>query len=120
MSHIVTILTCVHDAAAVTAACRRLNLDQPVHGTAQLYSGEAAGLLIHLSGWQYPVVIDTLTGAVRYDNYNGAWGAQSQLDRLMQCYAVEKAKLEAKKKGYQVSEQQLQDGAIKLTIMQGG
>jgi hypothetical protein len=38
----------------------------------------------------------------------------------MQSYAVEKAKLEARKKGYQVNEQQLQDGSIKLQIIEGG
>ena len=34
MSHIVTIRTEVRDPAAVAAACRRLGLPEPVHGTA--------------------------------------------------------------------------------------
>ena len=34
--------------------------------------------------------------------------------------AVEKAKLEARKKGHSVSEQKLTDGSIKLTIQVGG
>src|SRR5262245_23570322 len=105
MSHVVTIQSKLRDPTAIVAACQRLNLTAPVQGTAQLFSGEATGLLVQLPGWQYPVVIDTATGETRYDNFGGRWGAQEQLDRFMQMYSVEKAKLEARKKGYQVSEQ---------------
>jgi hypothetical protein len=120
MSHIVTIQTKVHDPTAVAAACERLNLTVPVHGTAKLFSGEATGLLLQLPGWQYPAVIDTLSGTVRFDIFEGHWGDQSQLDRFLQMYAVERAKLEARKKGYSVSEQALENGSIKLQIAEGG
>src|SRR5580765_4005498 len=100
MSHIVTITTKIHDPAAVSAACRRLSLAEPVQGTAELFSGEATGLLVRLPEWQYPIVIDTLTGTVRFDDFNGHWGDRARLDKFMQMYAVEKAKLEARKKGY--------------------
>ena len=120
MSHIVTIATKVRDPAAVRAACQRLGLDQPAEGTAQLFSGEASGLVVQLKDWQYPLVIDVQTGEVRYDNYGGAWGEQEQLDKFLQCYAAEKVKLEARKKGYQVTEQALHDGAIRLQIIEGG
>src|SRR4051812_4536799 len=102
MSHIVTIQTRLHDPAAVAAACKRLGLVEPVQGKAQLYSGEADGLLLQLPGWHYPAVIDVLIGQVRYDNFGGHWGEQQHLDRFLQAYAVEKAKLEARKKGYTV------------------
>ena len=69
MSHIVTIKTEVRDHAAVSAACRRLELPPPLHGTAQLFSGEATGLIVRLPDWTYPVVVDTTTGQVHYDNY---------------------------------------------------
>jgi hypothetical protein len=118
MSHIVTIQTKVHDPAAVQTACRRLGLPEAAEGTAKLYSGEATGLVVQLPDWQYPVVIDALTGTVRYDNFEGHWGEQAHLDRFLQAYAVEKAKLEARKKGYQVSEQALEDGSIKLQIIE--
>lgn len=119
MSHIVTITTKVRDAAAVTAACQRLGLAAPVQGTVQLYSGEAAGLVVQLPGWNYPIVIDTGTGTVQYDNFSGQWGAQEHLDRFLQMYAVEKAKLEARRAGYIVSEQALENGSVKLTIIEG-
>src|SRR5437899_4879620 len=66
MSHIFTITAKIHDATVVAAACRRLHLPDPVQGTAQLYSGEATGLLVQFPGWEYPSVIDTLTGTIRY------------------------------------------------------
>ena len=94
-------------------------LAEPVRGTARLYSGEATGLLVQLPGWQYPVVINTTTGEARYDNYGGAWGDPSELERLLQRYAVERAKQEARKKGYSVSEQDLPNGAIRLQIVEG-
>ena len=119
MSHVVTIQTKLHDPAAVAAACRRLNLAAPAEGTAKLFSGEATGLLVQLPGWQYPAVIDVLTGTVRYDNYEGRWGDQRHLNRFLQAYAVEKARLEARRKGHTITEQQLQDGSIRLQISEG-
>ena len=117
MSHIVTIKTRVTDAAALAAACRRLGLAEPVQGTATLFSGQrATGLIVRLPSWQYPAVVDAETGEVRYDNYNGAWGSQAELDKLLQGYAVEKARAEARRAGHSLTEQRLTDGSIKLTI----
>jgi hypothetical protein len=118
MSHIVEIKTQLRDPAAITAACLRLDLPAPVHGTALLYSGQAAGLLVQLPDWKYPVVIDTATGNTQLDNYSGRWGNQEQFDRFLQCYAIELARLEARKKGYTVTEQKLQDGAVRLQIIE--
>jgi hypothetical protein len=118
MSHIVTIATKVKDSAAIEAACHRLGLAAPVQGKAELFGGEAIGLIVRLPGWQYPAVIDTATGAIAYDNYEGAWGEQKELDKFLQIYSVEKAKLEARRKGYIVSEQALTDGAIKVQIIE--
>jgi len=116
MSHIVEVRTRLHDPVALAAACQRLTLAEPVQGTAQLFSGTATGLLVQLPGWQYPAVIDTTTGTIRYDNYEGVWGDQQHLERLIQLYAVEKVKLEGRKQGYSVSEQTRQDGSILVQI----
>ena len=72
-----------------------------------------------MPGWNYPAVIDPLTGIVRYDNYGGAWGEQEHLDHFLQAYAVEKCRIEARKKGLQVNEQTLADGSIRLSIIEG-
>ena len=95
-------------------------MSAPVQGTTRLFSGEATGLQVQFPGWQYPAVIDTLTGTIRYDNYGGRWGDQSHMDLFLQAYAVERTKIEARKKGLQFSEQALQDGSIKVQLTEGG
>ena len=117
MSHIVSIRTQVCDPIAVASACDRLTLPAPVHGTAKLFSSQATGLLVQLPSWRYPVVIDTTKGEIAFDNFHGRWGEQRHLDRFLQIYAVEKAKLEARKQGHAVSEQTLTDGSIKVQIV---
>jgi len=71
-------------------------------------------------GWQYPIVCQTDTGFVKFDNYNGHWGKQEELNKFLQVYTIEKARLEARKKGHLVSEAKLEDGSIKVTVHVGG
>ena len=120
MSHIVKIQTQVKDAAAVRSACERLNLSAPVQGKVELFNGEVEGLAVQLPDWSYPVVADLATGELKFDNFGGVWGAKEHLDKFLQVYACEKAKIEARKRGHQCTEQTLADGSIKLTITVGG
>lgn len=120
MSHTVQIQTQVRDLNAVLAACQRLKLPQPVQGTTQLFGSAVTGLAVHLPGWNYPVVCQLDTGQIQFDNYGGVWGEQKELDRFVQAYAVEKARIEAHKRGHTVTEQPLTDGSIKLTIQVAG
>ena len=117
MSHVVSIQSKIHDVVAVAAACHRLSLTAPVQGKATLFSAEVTGLLVSLPGWNYPAVIDTESGEVRFDNYEGAWGDRAHLDRFLQMYSVEKTKIEARKKGYQVTEHALEDGSIRVQML---
>jgi hypothetical protein len=120
MSHIVTVATEIRDVSALRAACRRLGLGEPIRETVQLFSGEATGHCVRLPDWQYPVVCNVESDQLAYDNFEGRWGEQCELDRLMQAYAVEKAKIESRRAGHSVTEQPLSDGSIKLTINVGG
>ena len=120
LSHIVEIKTEIRDEQAVRAACVRLQVPTPEHKTVRLFNATATGLCVQLSGWSYPVVANLATGQLSYDNYNGHWGEQKHLNSFLQAYAVEKAKIEARKKGHSVSETQLQDGSIRVTIRVGG
>ncbi len=120
MSHIVSIQTEVRDPVAVRSACERLKLPQPAHGTFKLFTSTATGLGVQLPEWRYPVVCNTTTGQLAYDNFGGRWGEQQQLDRFLQGYAIEKCRLEARRHGHTVTEQPLADGSIKLTIQVGG
>ena len=77
MSHLVVVKTEIRDAAAVTAACHRLGLPQPIEGTVRLFSGEVTGTSVQLPGWQYPVVADLETGQLQFDNFGGRWKPQT-------------------------------------------
>ncbi len=120
MSHIVEIKTEIRDEAAVKAACVRLQIPTPEHKTVRLFNATATGLCVQLPGWSYPVVCNLQTGQLQYDNYGGHWGEQKHLNQFLQGYAVEKAKIEARKKGHSVTETSLQDGSIKVTVRVGG
>lgn len=120
MSHIVSIQTEVRDPVAIRAACGRLSLPEPVFGETKLFSTSAVGWAVRLPEWLYPVVCDVATAKIAFDNFNGSWGEQKQLDRFLQGYSVEKAKIEARKRGHSVTEQALHDGSVKLTIQVGG
>jgi hypothetical protein len=120
LSHIVSIRTQIRDATAVTAACHRLGLPPPNERTVQLFSESVTGLAVELPGWRYPVICDLASGNLKFDNYGGVWGKQQELDRLLQAYACEKAKIEARRRGHTVLEQPLADGSIKLTIQVSG
>ena len=120
MSHIVTIQTEIRDVEALTRGCDRLGLAHPEHRTAQLFSSEVTGYCVELPAWRYPVVCDVDAGTLAFDNFNGRWGEQKHLDSLLQAYAVERTRLEARRHGHTVTEQALADGAIKLTVHVGG
>ncbi len=121
MSHIVMIATKLRDPVAIQAACQRLGLAAPQQGTFRLFAGqEVSGWAVQLPDWRYPVVCDTTTGAVQFDNFNGHWGDQQRLDKFLQIYATEKTRIEARKQGHSVTEQLLADGSLKLTIQVAG
>jgi hypothetical protein len=120
LSHVVEIRTEIRDEQAVRAACTRLQLAAPENKTVRLFNATATGLCVQLPGWQYPVVANLQTGQVQFDNYGGHWGEQKHLNSFLQGYAVEKAKIEARKKGHTCSETRLEDGSIRVTVKVGG
>jgi hypothetical protein len=120
VSHLVSIKTEVRDVAAVQAACQRLRLPPPVQGTHRLFTNQATGLAVQLPNWRYPLVCDVATGQLHYDNFKGHWGEQKCLDAFLQSYAVEKAKIESRRRGHVVTEHALADGSIKLTVQVAG
>ena len=87
-------------------------------GRAELFAEEVTGRFVRLRQWRYPAVFDLAIGYLRYDNYNGVWGDSAQIDRLVQAYAVEKTKLEVRKKGWSVQESILDNGSVQLQITQ--
>lgn len=118
MSHTVNIRTQIRDFHAIQAACQRLNLPQPIQGEVRLFDRIAQGIGVQLDGWRFPVCIES-DGNLLFDNFGGFWGLPEKLDQFQQAYAVEKAKLEARKQGYQCMESVLADGSIRLNVLVG-
>lgn len=136
MSHTVTIQLEMKDEQAICQALQRIDgatfvkpseqlrsgardpasTIEEARGKHRIYSGTYEGVGVMLPGWQYPAVINTVDGVVKYDNYNGRWGVQDKLDEFSQLYAVEKSRNEAAMRGMQAIEETLDDGSIKLTI----
>ena len=116
MSHLVSIKTEVRDLLAIRSTCRRLQLREPYEDTVQLFGEPATGVVVDLPDWRYPIVCEIGTGKIRYDNFQGRWGSETQLHRFLQFYAVEKAALEARREGHSVQESVLSDGSIRLQI----
>ena len=116
MSHTVTIKTKITDLTAIQSACSRLKLAQPTQGEVRLLDRVASGIGVQLDGWRFPVCIES-DGNLLFDNFGGFWGVPEKLDQFQQMYAVEKAKLEARKQGYQCSESVMADGSIRLQVL---
>ncbi len=116
MSHVVTLETKVQDRDALEAARARLNLPALQDGVFDLYSGKVTGTAVQLPDWRYPAVANFETGDMKYDNFGGSWGRQEEMDKLMQAYTVEKASAEARRKGYMVEEQSIEDDGVRLVM----
>lgn len=102
MSETMNIKTEIHDMAALAVVCERLGLQMQA-GEHKLYQTKETGMGVFLPGWKFPLVIKD-GGQVAYDVYGGVWGDEKKLNELTAYYGLEKAKLEARKKGYSVYE----------------
>ncbi|MBI4966224.1 MAG: DUF1257 domain-containing protein [Desulfomonile tiedjei] len=133
MSHYSEVQIEINDGAALVAALNRLGFKgkveihqeaQPLYG----YQGDARAQKAHIIIRQQHVgraandlgFERQVDGKYRvwiseydqnYNKYDDAW-----MGKLKQAYGVEKARAEAKKKGYRVSEKKLNDGRIRLVL----
>ena len=117
MSHTLNIKTEIRDLSALQLACDKLGY-KTLAGDFKLYASEESGTGVYLPGWSYPVVIKD-GGEIAYDNFDGKWGEIDKLNELVAHYGLEKAKIEARKKGYSLSERVIQEGQVnqlELTI----
>jgi hypothetical protein len=118
MSHTVTVKTDVRSKQAIAAACHRLGLAAPVDGKHTLFqrNEKINGTAVQFPNWQYPVIFNTETGEVAYDNFNGNWGNIAEYDKFMQSYAICRTMQEASLQGYMATEETLADGSVKITV----
>ena len=117
MSHVVKAKVEIKNEACLVRAAEFLGLTNLGRDTHKLYNGQKAeGLAFTLPAWDYPVVINTDSGEVSYDNYGEHWGKQIELDKLVQRYSVETLNDQAAIEGYTVGEEELDNGDIELSM----
>lgn len=110
------------EKAVQALAAQGINISLPNglnNQSVKLYQGNYNGIAVKLDGWNYPVVIDTNKGELAYDNFNGSWGKQEQLDTLLQEYVKQEAIDVYSAQGYMVDElntQYLPNGDLELHL----
>lgn len=115
MSHTVKVSVELRDREVLEAARVRCKLPEFREGKHDLFQGQHRGLALQLPNWNYPVVIKPESGEAVYDNYNGKWGKQVELDRLCQAYALEAGEREFRRQGFEVVEEAPQEtGAVRV------
>lgn len=116
MSHIVTCNVQMKDKNCLDRAIKHCGFVDLGEGTHTLWSNQkVTGRGIKLPDWHHPVVIKE-DGKAAYDNYNGGWGKQIELDKLVQRYAIETAVDQAVTGGYSYVENKLENGDVELTM----
>ena len=144
MSHVVSIETKLTDLGAVKAACARMGW-QFCEGQETFkwygtwvgdYNAEDAAFklgikpedygkcdhAIRVPGASYEIGLLVRDGnIVPVWDFYGSGGLQKVLpdngmNGFLQAYAVERAKMEARRKGHSVSERKLEDGRVQLTV----
>lgn len=118
MSHTVTGTIKLDNESALQLAIESQGLETLPHQEHRLYSGTYTGIGVKLDGWKYPVVINQETGEFWYDNYNGSWGRQEQLDKFIQDYTVQTMCQAAAANNYAVQALYLDNGDVELTCTQ--
>ena len=117
MSHTVKVKSVqVRDLEALKAAVARLGLPELKEGMHRLFDGTTRqGHALRLPNWRYDAVFDLEKGEVLFDNYNGHWGQEIEIDKLVQAYTLEKAAAEARMQGFSdIVEETMEDGTIKM------
>jgi hypothetical protein len=134
MSHYCEVMIELRDEAALVAALTRLGFKREVievHQAPQTlygYQGDAREQKAHIiirrhnvgpaandlgferqADGRYRIWVSEYDQ--RKNGYNDAW-----LGRLKQAYGIEKARAEAKKRGYRLTEQKLDDGTVRLVL----
>jgi hypothetical protein len=146
MSHISLIALKVRDLEALDAACRRLGELELVRGqkTYRWYGrmvgdyplpegmtpadlgrcDHAIRLKDKPNAYEIGLVRRSDHYALLWDFWNGGYGLEAKVGancaRLKQAYAVELTRKQARSRGYSLTEAAQVDGAIRLTMRQGG
>lgn len=118
MSHIVTAELKITEKTLpyLKAAVKEENGRWLTETTHKMWDGTLEGIGFMLPDWRYPVVV-TSDGTLKYDNYNGAWGRQKQLDNVIQKTVARSITASAKRLGYTRTKETVdEDGRLVVTL----
>lgn len=90
MSHTVTTKIEFRDKGPLGDAIVKMGGKVLGQGSHKLFAGFEGGFGFELPGWRFPLVL-TDKNELKFDDYNGAWGKQADLETLKGYYAVEMA-----------------------------
>lgn len=116
MSHTTTIELEIKSLTALKTACRETSTPYKEMTSVRLFDGTVIEDCFSFtpSGWRYPVAAKD--GSLRYDNYEGQWGSDVELNSVKQRYAVNVQKEAARSRGYRVREERMAGGKVKLVV----
>jgi hypothetical protein len=124
MSHKVTQTPGMNNVTLLesTAKARGVRIDikpQKVELYSETVSADAA---LYLKDWSYPVAINFATGNVQYDNYEGKWGAEDELDAFVQEYRLQLAEAAMTElygpQGWRVERRAAENGVMQVVAVQ--
>jgi hypothetical protein len=109
--------------AALIAACEAAGLEY-IDGkqkVTQFTREITADFSVKLRGWSYPLAVDTQTGTVTFDNYNGDWGNIEEFQSLNQQYSQQVVEQEADirqlmQEGWMPVQEVLPNGDVQLRL----
>ena len=70
-----------------------------------------------LKDWKFPVLVNTTTGDMHFDNYNGSWGKIEELNKLVQEYSLQTAEEQLEEfrlQGWDIQRQKQENGDIQI------
>jgi hypothetical protein len=103
MSHTISAQIELRNTAALDYAVKQMNGQILGQGTHRLFSTQETGFGFRLPNWRCPLVARS-NGTLAYDDYNGAWGNVSDLDKLKAHYALAAARAAAEAQGWYCEE----------------
>jgi hypothetical protein len=104
------------DKDMVKKTCEELGVEFIDEKKVKLFEGTfPCEYSIRLKGWSYAVGIQE-NGKALFDNYNGGWGDEKDLDSFRQRYTENVTLHHAAQAGYRVLHREMNNGTLRIEI----
>jgi hypothetical protein len=96
------IVTSIHDPFSLAATCRQCNVPAPEEGNIQVGDREVSGWIVHLSGVQFPIVCNTLTGLIAYHPRDNAFLPYRSIMRFVHRFYAVRHRIDGRSMGQKI------------------